>query len=523
MANRILKPGKSRAYLVAMLLLLAVVLGGCKASVAISGIAITPEKPIAGEPFTVEAQAENKGLFKGDTNVVLTIDGEEAGVQPLSLIPKTPQPAAFTATLAEAGLHKLVINGVEQEFTVLKPASFQVTKLWVDSEQVVAGEMFYIKATVANSGEVAGTYTGDILLDGTAANTCKATIEPGSVMGFELLVKIAAKGDHTLSLEGQSCKIKAIAPAAYETELTIEPASLMVGGTFKVHAVVRNTGDIKGDFQDWLRFDGEDQKMLEAAIEPGGEAVFDAELKAPDRGDHVVSVGETQAAVQVKAPAHIAVTGIDLTDEEVKAGEAVTATVLLKNTGDVAGKFLVQLLINGKAAACKEVTVEPGSQEVEFPVTQKKGGVYKIACGEEMETLTVRQITRPATGTLLVKAANGGYCSVTISNGNEDRDAIFVFCSTSNPSKPLLTVFVRAGEKTKKIKIKNGTYNIYYSVGTDYDAGSRQFLTDADHRVFDQTMPCSGSRRQWTDYTLKIYADSGNASTSPVGDDEFPR
>ncbi len=522
MAGRVLRLGQSKAILIAMLLLLAITLGGCKASVKISEIAITPEKPVAGEPFTVEAQAENMGLFKGDTDVVLTIDGKEAGIQPVSLNPKTPQPATFSATLAEAGLHKLAINGVEHEFTVLKPASFQVTRFWVDSEQMIAGEFVTVNATVANSGEVAGAYAGDILLDGTAANTCKATIEPGSVMGFELLVKIGSKGEHTLSLEGQSCKIKAIAPAAYETVLTIEPASLMVGGTFKVHAIVRNTGEVKGDFQDWLRVDDKDQKMLEAAIEPGGEAAFDAELKAPARGDHVVSLGEAQATVQVKAPAHIAVTNIDLSDEEVKAGEAVTATVRLKNTGDVAGKFLVQLLVNGKAAACKEVTVAPGSQEVEFPVTQKKGGVYKITCGEETVTLTVRQITRPATGTLLVKSANGGYCSVTISNGNVDRDAMFVFCSTSNPTKPLLTVYVRAGEKTKKIKIKNGTYNIYYSVGTDYDAGSRKFLTDADNRVFDQTMPCSGSRRRWTDYTLKIFADSGNASTSPVDDDEFP-
>lgn len=514
----------TKSAFVTLLLLLpaALALAGCKAAVTVSDIQITPEKPVAGDKIKIEAQAENTGLFAGNVDIVLMIDGEEADSQSLNLEPKSPQSFDFSVKKLKAGKHTLVINGAEQEFTVLKPASFRVTEIFVMQQPVIAGEMTRVKATVRNDGEVEGEFSGDFTVDGTTAKACKATVGPESETVVDADIKIDGKGEHTIELSGQSCKVRALAPATYEPVVTVEPAELMVGGTFKVHVVVRNTGEIKGDYSEWLKVDGKDAQKFEAAIEPGGQAAFDAELKAPERGNHAVSLGELKTTVKVKAPASIAVDDIELTDEEVMTGEAVTATVWLENSGDVAGKFTVQLLVNGKAAATKEVTVEPGLQEVEFLVTQKTGGVYRFKCGNKEIALTVRQITRPATGTLLVKAANGGYCSVTISNGNEDEDGLFIFSSTSNPSKPLLMVYVRAGEKTKKIKIKNGTYSIYYSVGTDFDIGSKQFLTDAYFRKFDQTMPCSGSRSRWTDYTLEIYATSGNASTSPVDEDDFP-
>ena len=92
-----------------------------------------------------------------------------------------------------------------------------------------------------------------------------------------------------------------------------------------------------------------------------------------------------------------------------------------------------------------------------------------------------------------------------------------------NPTKPLLSVYVRAGSATKKIKIKNGSYIIYYSTGTEFESVSRKFLTDPVYNKFDDTMVCQGSRRAWTDYTLSIYVSNGNASVTPVDEDDYPK
>ena len=149
----------------------------------------------------------------------------------------------------------------------------------------------------------------------------------------------------------------------------------------------------------------------------------------------------------------------------------------MKNTGDVAGAYSLQLLVNGKAANTQSITVEPNSSKTyTFKVAQGKAGKYVLKTGAISQTLYVVVITRPKNGTLIVKKANSGYGRLTLVNGYKDRDAIFVLTSTSNPKAPQLTVYVRAGSKSANIKIKDGNYYVFYSTGTSYDSASKRFI-----------------------------------------------
>jgi len=92
-----------------------------------------------------------------------------------------------------------------------------------------------------------------------------------------------------------------------------------------------------------------------------------------------------------KAPAEFEVVSLDVAPPEVTAGETVSVTAEVKNTGGSEGIYTAILTVDGAKMETKEVTVAPGSTEaVRFSLVKDKTGTYQVAVGGISSSLVVK-------------------------------------------------------------------------------------------------------------------------------------
>ncbi len=420
----------------------------------------------------------------------------------------------------------LILAGLGTGAYFLLRSNVQANTIAISMDKPELGKPFSAKVELENKGILsAKDYHAVLLVDGEEIDTEDLTLESKDPQSVTFDIKGLPAGKHKASIGGVDKEFTVYRPAELKlTGFTLSAEKLMVGESVKVTATIKNMGELPGEYSGELTLDGGKLEVLKTTVEAGQEQVLEAEFTMEERGNHTFALEGENKAVTVIAPANVEVTGLKLSKTYPKPKEAITATVTVENDGDMPGKYKVVLNINGKAAQEKEVTVEANStQSVVFRVSQAKAGRYTVAVGGFSESMRVVVITRPANGALLVKKVNSGYGRLTLKNGYSDSDAIFILASTSSPKVPLLTVYVRAGATTPKIKVKDGTYLVYYSIGGSYDSASKKFISEPKYGRFEDSIKFTTTRTTYSVWTVSIGVSGGNAGSIGLGEDDFPQ
>ncbi len=128
-------------------------------------------------------------------------------------------------------------------------------------------------------------------------------------------------------------------------------------------------------------------------------------------------------------------------------------------------------------------------------------------------------------GRVLVDAGfRNGLGKLTIQNG-QGRDAVAVLTTADN--KPVFSVSIQAQQTYVIDNIRDGTYNVFFELGSDWDDKSGSFNLSSSRTRFQdpfvfQTVPIAGGVQYDTvTVTLQPVA-GGTAATSPVPPDQFP-
>lgn len=357
------------------------------------------------------------------------------------------------------------------------------------SGDALLGSDVQMNVTVHNAGLLPAKYSAVLLADGEKAASQEISLAPGEQQTVKIPVSGLSLGAHTIEAGGAKADIKVLKPASYTVKsLDIEPKDVKPGDDVTVTAVIDNSGDVQGNFVSALLLDQQNAATVSAQIGPGGEQTVTSTLKAVARGSHTVGLGSASSQFKALAPAEIQLRSFSLASTYAQPGQAVDATVILENIGDADGTYHLKIMSGDAVYSEQDVAVSASATEtVHVNVSGDKAGSYVFIVGDQRRMLQIVQITRPKTGSLLVKKANGGVCYITVENGYPV-DMVLTLVSSSNPTTPVLMVYVRAGEKSGKIKVKNGTYLIYYTYGTDMDSASRRFIGDPNYGVFDDTL-----------------------------------
>jgi len=90
-----------------------------------------------------------------------------------------------------------------------KPAEFEVGPITFEPSTVMVGDSITATATVKNIGDIAGTYTAALSVDGQEVDKKDIAIEPGNSQEVSFQLSKTAAGNYNLAI-GDSCAIMAV-------------------------------------------------------------------------------------------------------------------------------------------------------------------------------------------------------------------------------------------------------------------------------------------------------------------------
>ena len=134
------------------------------------------------------------------------------------------------------------------------------------------------------------------------------------------------------------------------------------------------------------------------------------------------------------------------------------------------------------------------------------------------------QESRPETGTIIKAGEMNGLCLLDIINNGADDAAAYL---ATMQEEIVTAVYIRGGEFFNLTKIDDGSYELYFKQGQDWNASTGRFETNAtasrmqEPLTFETEKTPEGMRYTWGEITLEEVED-GNAVALPVDEEDFP-
>jgi len=179
--------------------------------------ASTDEPIVCGETGELLVQVQNAGLVGGTYACTYTLDGatqeeielpvDGGGSEVVGLpLPADLAPGAHTATVGDTAI----------TFTALRPAKFVIEWFDVYPTMLKVGERVKVYANVTNTGEVPGTFDGELLVDGKVEEAKPGEIQPGEMLKLEYTVKLKAAGKHQVKVASKRQKVIVVEPVRFK-------------------------------------------------------------------------------------------------------------------------------------------------------------------------------------------------------------------------------------------------------------------------------------------------------------------
>lgn len=143
--------------------------------------------------------------------------------------------------------------------------------------------------------------------------------------------------------------------------------------------------------------------------------------------------------------------------------------------------------------------------------------VAKYRFGAFLPGVTADQNRRKTNGSYLTRVT-GGSGQLKINNGNKADTVVNLV--KAGAKKSTVSVYLRAQKKVTTGRIKDGTYQVFLSSGTDWDG--RRFTRNCQFSKFDSSLKFTTTSRQYTIWEISLKVLGGNATASDVDPDTFP-
>jgi len=183
----------------------------------VTSLTVEPETVEPGDIVTIEAIVENIGDEADSTTVKLYVDDVETASEAITLDPSESITLEWTTSKDMAGQYTVEVMGESATFTVetpLEPAEFTLSNLQVSPSTVEPGEDVTVTLTVKNTGELSGSYSADIMLDGETVETASDTLDGGASDTVSVTVSSEEEGTHTVTADGLEAQFSVEAPPA---------------------------------------------------------------------------------------------------------------------------------------------------------------------------------------------------------------------------------------------------------------------------------------------------------------------
>jgi hypothetical protein len=140
-----------------------------------------------------------------------------------------------------------------------------------------------------------------------------------------------------------------------------------------------------------------------------------------------------------------------------------------------------------------------------------------------LDLFITQSYSRPLTGTFIEEGWGNGPGKLTIKNDGNDLDAVAVL---TYPNKAVFSaVYIRSRDSFAITGIPDGTYDLYFTLGREWNSSSGNFTLDNSFFEFEGTLPfettVEGDYQYIPAYSVTLYTViNGNAGTNVVNEEE---
>ena len=345
--------------------------------------------PVAGETLDVGVEIENTGDVE-DTQTVdldagtlggdqtdVTLDGGETAEETLTVDTEAGDASTYTATVASND------DSDETDVTVLEPANFAVELL--EAGETVAGESVDIEFDIENTGDVEATQTVALDIESLGDTATDVTLAGGDSTVETLSVDTEAgdAGEYAATVSSaddeDSKQVTVLEPASYAVEI-LGAGEPVAGEDITVEFEVENTGGVEDTGTVELTTDpavGTNSTDVTLAGGESTEETLSVGTASGDAGEYTVTVESDDDSdatdVIVLAPADVAVELVETT-EPVEAGNSLSVTATVENTGDIEDTQTVTLDAGAIGTDSTDVTLAGGESTEETLTVDTESG-----------------------------------------------------------------------------------------------------------------------------------------------------
>jgi hypothetical protein len=180
------------------------------AKFVLSDFTISPTTVEPDETVKISVKVTNTGTKSGTKTVKLTIDGVVEGSKDVTLGVQESESVSWNVKKTTPGTYSVDVNGLIGSFKVEteegpepgppEPASFILSNLVVSPITVEPDEPVTVSVTVMNVGEEAGSYTAELLVDGSKVDEDTVTLVGGASETVVFTGVSGEEGSHTVSV-----------------------------------------------------------------------------------------------------------------------------------------------------------------------------------------------------------------------------------------------------------------------------------------------------------------------------------
>lgn len=369
---------------------------------------------LEGETMEFTATVENTGDTQETQTVELAVAGAVRDSRQVTLAGRESKTVTLTweTVPGDRGDYQANLStandSVRPDVRVNAPSKFAVT-IDGSNSAIVEGETLLVNATIVNTGDVEGTETVSLVVDGQERASREVTLGGGENTSVTLAWDTGEGDGGTYTAEvqtGSSSAETAVTiqrPADFEVEVVGTSSPVLEGENLAVTFRIRNVGDLAVTRSVVLTVGGRERATTEVELSGGGEIVQTLTWSTGpgDAGNYtaqVTSGGETATtSATVQAPANFSVSLLSVSSSAT-VGTKVGAQVRVENVGDLRDNQTVTLSVGAIERSNVTLELAPGENRtvtLAWQTTQDDQGEYTVYISSANTTASFNTTVTP--------------------------------------------------------------------------------------------------------------------------------
>ena len=393
-----------------------------------------------GESVTVSADVENTGDRDGQFTAGLLVDGSVAGTTTVTVSAGTSKTVSFDETFTTPGDYVIDVNNTAVGTLTVEEATaaFAVSGASLTDTTILEGDTAEVTATVENTGDRSGTFTAELLVDGTQQSTADVEVPGGGTTTVTFTELFEDPGEYTIDVNEARAGTLTVEETVAEFTVsgaTLADDTILEGKTAEATATVENVGDEEGQFTAEFRLTDASGRTTTrdtttVTLGAGESTTVMLADTVGTAGEYDATVGgESTGTLTVEQPATFGITDTALSASTITEGETVTVEATVENTGDRDGTFTAELRVDGTVEGTTDVEVPGGeTATVTFEPTFPEAGEHTVGVNDARAgTVTVEsvdpaqfEVSNTALDDATILAGDTAQVSATVENVGDE-------------------------------------------------------------------------------------------------------